>query len=669
MAVRWQIPFRSLRSETLYTVNVYDNGYTGEPVQLVGGADPFVTEEDNDDDWFAPVRTQSGYLSIVDTGKDVAGNPFNWRDFIPTTDTDRPVTLTDERGTIHWQGFMQAQNFGAQLYETPQERQFPVQCVLTALSSKDVPVMTGAENFAYLLTKVVTEIPTLSIDRVLIHGGETAQDWLQKCIDCQLFFDEDEDGALVAQYNLLELLKEVCIYWGWTARTHGQTLYLMRMDDDVLSTNLVLTIDELRTMGNTANKEGSIDGERRTVEIGDDFPNTNNSDIQMRGPSKVVVTANVGEADSAIVKAFPENVMNELYDTGFVHGFVGYFNYSEEINSFESAFLTGLCEKNSSFAVVCERKEDNDGIRNDRNYSYEYHPIIRIKRVADGDVFASLETTFSNVFTRGEFTIRGTIVKERQIYEETVDSTNVGSKSMGMCIGIGVRRLGAKWWDGNKWSSIKTVFNATIGNSGDIMYSVISGGGITQAHKKISIEDEILYGKVFIDFLGSKNIDNDESKCVFDIMDFSLEYERTQNINRPYYASSGRRSSFDYKAKNDNVVNEEWSASTIFATDNYSKYGFGLVRNPDLSFYAEGRSDNKPEQNLADRVAAYWAKSRRKIECELRTDRVEQSAPITPRDLLTIDGTTLYPIAISHDWRNDVMKVTAMEQDQHQHIS
>lgn len=43
------------------------------------------------------------------------------------------------------------------------------------------------------------------------------------------------------------------------------------------------------------------------------------------------------------------------------------------------------------------------------------------------------------------------------------------------------------------------------------------------------------------------------------------------------------------------------------------------------------------------------------------TDKVEQSAPITPRDLLTIDGTTMWPIAISHDWRDDVTRITAME--------
>ena len=71
MAIHWQVKFRSLRANTLYTVSIYDDNYSGStPVQLKGGEHPFTTEEDNDDDFFTPVRTQSGYLRIVDDGKD-----------------------------------------------------------------------------------------------------------------------------------------------------------------------------------------------------------------------------------------------------------------------------------------------------------------------------------------------------------------------------------------------------------------------------------------------------------------------------------------------------------------------------------------------------------------------------------------------------------------------
>ena len=89
MAIHWQIHFKSLRVGALATVNIYDADYTGDPIPLKGGAEPFVTQEDDDEDIFTPVRTQSGYIRIVDDGKDANGNAFNWKDLVPSTDVDR----------------------------------------------------------------------------------------------------------------------------------------------------------------------------------------------------------------------------------------------------------------------------------------------------------------------------------------------------------------------------------------------------------------------------------------------------------------------------------------------------------------------------------------------------------------------------------------------------
>ena len=102
--VFYKILFKSLRSGTVYTVNIYKDGTlpSGYPLTLKGAAQPFVTEEDNDEDMFMPIRTQSGYLNIVDDGyaEDANGNTvsFNWKELVPTIDTDRPVTLTHSSG-------------------------------------------------------------------------------------------------------------------------------------------------------------------------------------------------------------------------------------------------------------------------------------------------------------------------------------------------------------------------------------------------------------------------------------------------------------------------------------------------------------------------------------------------------------------------------------------
>ena len=84
MAIHWQIPFKSLRVGTNYTVNIYDSSYSDSPIKLKPGANPFTTQESDDDDMFIPIRTHTGYLRIVDDGKAYNANNeeinWNWKE-------------------------------------------------------------------------------------------------------------------------------------------------------------------------------------------------------------------------------------------------------------------------------------------------------------------------------------------------------------------------------------------------------------------------------------------------------------------------------------------------------------------------------------------------------------------------------------------------------------
>ena len=177
MAIHWQIQFVSLRSHTTYVLNIYDASYSGSPVQLKGGSEPFTTEEEADEDMFKPLRTQSGSFRVVDDGKDANGNTLSaansLKAMLPATDTDRPVQLTKKVGNtwvVLWMGYMQAQNFGSVLYGDPQEREFPVQCCLS------VHIMKSMTNgllwlninvyFGTLLMLLIFMVPKAKIDMV-----------------------------------------------------------------------------------------------------------------------------------------------------------------------------------------------------------------------------------------------------------------------------------------------------------------------------------------------------------------------------------------------------------------------------------------------------------------------------------------------------------------------
>ena len=167
MAHNYTITFRSLRSSTTdapYVVTI--GGGTESTIALKPAASPFVTEEGDDEDVFCPVRTQTGYIRIVDDGYALDGaTPFDWKDLIPLTDTARPVTLT-QGGTVLWQGFMQSQNFGATLYGNPQEREYPIQCSLASAAGQDIVLATSPvtemKNFAFYLKSILDYIVSVT---------------------------------------------------------------------------------------------------------------------------------------------------------------------------------------------------------------------------------------------------------------------------------------------------------------------------------------------------------------------------------------------------------------------------------------------------------------------------------------------------------------------------
>ena len=255
----------TLRGGKTLTASVYDNLYSGQPIALKGGAEPFVTEESNDDDPFKAIRTQTGSLKIVDDGYALDGvTPFNWRDLQPRSDHDRPVILTDENDTILWQGFLQAQNFSGTLYEQTQEREFPLQCALSILSSQ-YPNTTdqGIVNFAYLLKYCVDMVSAASVSVInftefIIQGGSDAQAWLSKKFHWANLLSENNEDDIAPQYDLFTCLEDMCNFWGLSARTEGTRLYLMCTEDPTEQTALILTPSDLSTMA-AGSYAGTID--------------------------------------------------------------------------------------------------------------------------------------------------------------------------------------------------------------------------------------------------------------------------------------------------------------------------------------------------------------------------------------------------------------------------
>lgn len=669
------IIFKSLRSETTYSVNI--GGGSGSPIQLKGGASPFITQEDDSDDMFTPVRTQTGYISIIDDGRDYSGNVIDaqagrswWHDLRPLTDTSRPVTLTDGNGTVLWQGFMQAQNFSGTLYEDTQERQFPVQCVLSVLNGIDVPVTlpAGMEmilNFATLLSYIFGNIPTMSGGTLrngnfIFQGSSRAQTILGAKLDWSNFLTTDDEGNAAAAYTLLDVLTDFCRFWGYTCRVHQKDIIFVCADDDIATDCITFSETGLPNISGTTSSPMLI-----PVSIPDSFVSADNDDIAVLGPGKAEVKADVN-SQSEVVEFAPLETERQMEAGGYtwVDGseeLVGYFT-TPVIYSFDAVSLKGsgkFCRRQ-----IYTSQDQSDGINAD---------LIMIEGYRDTSAItpAKLQTKVPRSYGGGTIRMHG------QFFYGAEKCELKENDNMWMRVGIGMTRDTAKWfymysdalllhitsgWTEQLNGQIPLVRVQMSNNLAPGVETVIG----YVFYSAIPVDDN-LYGYLFIEFegcgYGKGGLEH------FEIADFSLEFSREKTIlptstsGRARTMAQKRQDAIKYTAKNGNGNLNIWNANCIFATDNNAEYGYGLLMTADGGYFGKmtfGNVQKYPEQHLADRVAAYWATSKRMIIGELDDDD-DIVNEISPRYVARLDGSVLYPIAIAHDWREEKKILTLIE--------
>lgn len=670
--------FKSLRSETSYSVNI--GGGSGDPIQLKGGASPFLTQEDDDEDMFIPVRTQTGYISIIDDGRDYNGHIIDeeagrnwWRDLMPQTDTSRPVTLTDGNGTVLWQGFMQAQNFSGTLFEDTQERRFPVQCVLSVLNGIDVPVVlpSGLDmilNFASLLSYIFGNIPTvsgnmLSNGNFIFQGSSRARTILSAKLDWSNFLTTDDDGNAAAAYNLYDVLTDFCRFWGYTCRTHHKDVVFVCADDNTATDCITFTATGLPSILGTVSSQMFA-----SVDIPDSFVSVDNDDIAVLGPGKAEVKVDTN-SQQEIVEFAPVEVEKTMEAGGYtwVSGddpLVGYFT-TPTIYNFDATTLKGtgkFCRRQ-----IYTTRDQADG---------DYADLIMIEdyRGGAGITPARLQTKVPRSYGGG------TIRMQAQFYYGAEVCELKEIDSMWMRLGIGMTRDTAKWfyiYTGVTLSRISSGWTERL--NGEIPQFRVKMGANLQPgvvvlspagygwFSAVPVEDN-LYGYLFIEFEGCDGVGGLEH---FEIANFSLEFSRENTViptdwgeaTRARTMTQKRQDTIKYTAKNNNGNLNIWNANCIFATDNNAEYGYGLLMTADGGYFGKmsfGGVEKFPEQHLADRVAAYWATSKRMVIGELDDDD-NIVKEISPRHVTRLDGSTFYPIAIAHDWRDEKKVFTLIE--------
>lgn len=236
--IRWQIPFVSLTG-TRYRVDIYDEG-TFTPVQLTAGPTPFVTDEDASDDFFAPVRTQTGTLQVCTLLPGTTDQYITLDDLLPANNIARPVrllNLDNSPNTIEWQGFLSCEAYSQDYTGIPQILDLPVISVLEAMDSIEVELNEDMA-FKKILGHVAYAMKAIETKSGMsLFSSVHVSTYVEDAITSQYFYNNvyfkaeelisgDNITVEVHSISCKTILEQVAKFFGCSWREVGQNFYL-----------------------------------------------------------------------------------------------------------------------------------------------------------------------------------------------------------------------------------------------------------------------------------------------------------------------------------------------------------------------------------------------------------------------------------------------------------
>ena len=221
MAVRWKIPFVSLTDKS-YSVDIYDNNYSDEPTTLIGGSSPFITNEDDNNDYYTPIRTQSGYIRFIVTNQSIV------YDMMPVASTDRPVVLR-QGGTIRWMGFLKCEQYSQDWDRTPYEIEMPVISVMLAMQGVMFTQDEGYTSLRSLINTIASYCPVNGIG-ITVPVGIPSTSLLVNNNNFRDFLTvseraERDTNNIYASESLYNCVEAFCQYFGVSLHEYEDRMY------------------------------------------------------------------------------------------------------------------------------------------------------------------------------------------------------------------------------------------------------------------------------------------------------------------------------------------------------------------------------------------------------------------------------------------------------------
>ena len=630
-----------------YRIDIYAEGYSGDPIQLTGGTNPIKTEENKSDNFFAPVRGQTGTIEVVT--KLPNGGTLDINDMLPANNIDHPVRLVSISGsteTIEWQGFLSCEAYSQNYTAIPDTFSFPIISVLEAMRSVKLSSYWVGQDYALTISAFLSVILD---DQVYNELGmqvsavysDTCTDFLSKYIFVSQFFTYDTNEAsgevtyLYSATTLYDILERICKFMGWCLREIGDTFYFTRIGSDV-SGQTAIDIEQLDWRG--------ID-HKRTVSQGAKFVSVEakveefNTYFEL---PQCPVTGLVQKNYYGDILSMPQWYYDKCTRAS-VLGFV-----SSDISK---AFLARFYGIRSNSSMPWNTLYEEIGFENviylvGQAYSdATYASYCTIRSAQEFSCVCGVQNTNEDA---GYFVLK---IKEEVSAQLKVDGyIRCGVRFMGLYYSGIIGTL----WNNNPNSTIKVELSS---GSGEVRIPIPkTGANYTFASSDIEV---YLYD------------DFENTKTSALISEVSIDYEP------PFRKYKDPQSTNRYAQNIQTQFRDEISVTLELASNFANVNGISHIYGKKRYTYGQEYVDyiepittltytkpdsttesRRPEVDLLNRLATYYGAARQRLELEV-------AHITTPLPMLRLngigDGKVYLPLAESRDWRTGICKLTCFE--------
>jgi len=509
-AVKWTIPFTSI-SGASYVASVYEEGYSGQPVQLEPASQPMAVTMENTDDIIMQLRSQTGYIRTIETAGGRAMRTAN--------NLQHYVRLT-KGGTAVWQGYLQASSYSSQYETAVHECEYPIISPLKAMESariaKDAPSgmsssmckfaqliveamdAVGAEYDCVWFPRYATEAVTESATTADIHCV------LNTRISRYCFLSKNTKTVDDADYEEFEgkpwseVLKAICDFMGWSAVEDGLSLIFTSES----SFYRKYTRAQLLAIVN-GTAVGSTDTKHRTSTVTIDATTLNgseNTETCMQGSRKVAVNAKLTNVGSPIGSPVYTERSGEAASSCSVTRIddsartTKTFAYNDCLE-YECHQYSGTTE--IPYAPATDLASLKSGMRADvvkidcykvesSKFNYDFSSAIRLycpfTPTSSDDYTAMKDKPLLTVRSQGLMTLRnGALCLSANLQSSmfcylhdtdnnvwnSYDKDGDGLSLYGPAAEATMRltlKFGDKYWTGTAWSASKTIFEVAVDN-------------------------------------------------------------------------------------------------------------------------------------------------------------------------------------------------------------